>query len=208
MNFLALCRRTASEAGLSGAINNVTNVQGEFARLVGWVREAHNQIQTERDWPWLWAQTGQVLAPGQQTYIPSDWGIRVRRWQRDSLRVGGQRIPLLSYESGRHEPDGARQPGYVVELPDKRLHFSHEPDAPYLFTADYIREPAALVQTEDEPTMPDEFHMVIVWQAAIFVADFEETVTLRQTAQLKRDEIRARMLRDYFPQQLAGAPLA
>lgn len=54
MNFLSLVQRTATEAGVSGSITTAQNQSGEAQRVINWVQDAWNSIQTiHDDWAWM-----------------------------------------------------------------------------------------------------------------------------------------------------------
>src|SRR4051812_26189101 len=63
MNRLQLCQRLALECGVSGALTSTLNQPGEFDRIVTWIDQAWNDLQTEHD-DWDWMRSSNILGQG------------------------------------------------------------------------------------------------------------------------------------------------
>ncbi len=100
MTFLQLCQRCAIESGTSGTIITTTGQIGSLGRIVNWVGDSWNEIQTSRDdWDWLRSSNilgagvgfipayGQATVPfgissGQLGILPDSFG----KWDRETFR--------------------------------------------------------------------------------------------------------------------------
>jgi hypothetical protein len=67
-------------------------------------------------------------------------------------------------------------------MPDKRLGLYPIAEAGLTFGGDYYRTPQVMSGNTDEPRMPDEYHMAIVWRAVAMWSASEENPALLQTA--------------------------
>src|ERR1035437_3389469 len=63
MNYLKLCQRAAIECGVSGTLTTTAGQIGSLARIVNWVGDAWNELQTERD-DWDWMRSSNLLGSG------------------------------------------------------------------------------------------------------------------------------------------------
>lgn len=206
MNFLQLVNRTKAECGVSGPqILRIQNASGEIARVVDWVRDAYFMIQGERAWYWLWRQMGANLLTGRQTFDPAaEWDVFALRWSMSSARLDGYHIPMRFY-SGPESDTQNGAPSAVTVMPDRTLRFNAPMDRERQFTADYYSTSEALQEDDDTPSMPEQFHMAIVWQATVLYADYEEAGALRMTAQMKLDRMREQMVATEVPPVMMGA---
>jgi hypothetical protein len=205
MNYLQLVQRTLRECGISGSLRTVANQQGEMARVVDWVQEAYLMIQNERDWNWLWRRAVANIAVGVQSIDPaSEWGVYALRWDETSARLDGNAIAMAYYT--HPEPDSQNSaPSVVTIMRDRVLRFNAPMDRERQFQADYYATSEILREDEDTPSMPEQFHMVVVWQAATLYADFEEAGALRMTSQMKLDRVREQMMATEVPPVIMGA---
>ena len=63
MNRLQLVQRLALECGVSGDITTTINQTGEALRLVTWVDQGWENLQTEHD-DWDWMRSSNILGQG------------------------------------------------------------------------------------------------------------------------------------------------
>lgn len=183
MNFLAMCQRVRAESGLSGeGPVNVSGQTGMYAKIVNWVRQAHEEIQlSEARWRFDWLDYQTVLEAGRTAYAPkSDWGLDVRQWIQDGAYLYRTQDGLNS----KHWPawidwrgyQRLQQQGvtgipiYWAEGPDKKLHFYPAPDQPINLYAEYYAQPEVMAGNVDEPRLPLEYRMAIVWRAVMLCA--------------------------------------
>ena len=63
MNFLSLCQRGLSECGEQGSMTTTSGAIGSHARIVNWIGDAWNEIQTAHD-DWDWLRSSSILGGG------------------------------------------------------------------------------------------------------------------------------------------------
>lgn len=207
LTFLELCTRTHKECGLSGAGPvGVTAQSGMSAKVVNWVTDAYEEIQTKHpNWHFLWNQYSGELA-AQETHNPTnDWSISVRSWdQRDEASyiyltasgvAGRTFLTWLPWDLYRSLPQGqaAGFPLFVTQAPDRSLRFHPTPSAGYTVVMDFWERPEELTANTDVPKMPAEYQMAIVWRAVMFYAGHDEAGALFQSAKLNFDRLMSRM---------------
>lgn len=196
MNFLQICQRVRSETGVSGdGPSNVAGQVGIYKKLVDWVQAAHEEIQLRNPkWRFDWASYSGALTGGTERYLPSDvWSLDVRNWDFDSLYVypiseGVQSrtwLAQVDYNTYRQIrlPSVQGRPVHVSEAPDTSLNFYPVPTTGLMFVGDYYKNPLVLVNNTDQPRIPVQYRMAIVWRAVMFWASSEENPALFQTAQ-------------------------
>ena len=196
MNFLQICQRVRSETGVSGdGPSNVAGQVGMYKKLVDWVQAAHEEIQLRSPkWRFDWASHSAALTGGTERYLPSDvWSLDVRNWDFDSLYVyptseGVQSrtwLAQVDYNTYRQIrlPSVQGRPVHVSEAPDTALNLYPIPSDGLVFVGDYYKKPMVLVNNTDQPRIPLEYRMAIVWRAVMFWASSEENPALFQTAQ-------------------------
>lgn len=176
MNFKDLVSTLAREAGVSGGgnISSVSSPSGETARLVGWVRQAHIDIQKLWfDWKFLWQDFGINTEAGKADYnapLEKLW------WDRDKAKLDGQSIAdhVIEYElwDGYEEP-GTGKPNRVVIMPNGSLKLLPTPDGIYSLSMPFYRTPQVLINDNDIPIIPEAFHDVIWMRALLKYAYYE-----------------------------------
>lgn len=202
MQYLALCQRTKRETGRSGsAISSVGTAAGEDLDICRWVADAWRAIQ-QMPYNWRWmrqSMTPGLLAVGTCVQPPGTVGATAfDRWapETDDYRPSyfesstpGAEVPLvwLPYERFRGAflvgtpTSGA--PQYWSEAPSGNLLIGPPPDlATYKFRGDYFSLPTELSGDEDEPAMPEQFHMLVVWEAVKIAAGFDAAPDVWQRA--------------------------
>ena len=85
--FLELAQAVARESGSvdPASITAVTGLAGRPANIVGWVKQAYNNIQSSRrDWGWLTSSFSEPLVPGTAVYTPASFNLtRFANWVPD-----------------------------------------------------------------------------------------------------------------------------
>jgi hypothetical protein len=221
MNFLELVQRARREAGISGSGPTTTvALAGEMLRLADWIRDAYVEIQNSQPyWNWLHKTASIDLVAGGQTYHPvTGWSIYPIRYELDSFHIyenvlGTTDTSFLAfddYPTARRNyitPQVARPTKFTV-LPTREVKFNSVLDTNYNLTFDYYATAEELTNNADTPSMPEQYHLAIVWKALTYYADYEEVPLLRTTATLKFTQIYEQMLRTETPEMTVGAPLA
>lgn len=225
MNFLQLSQRLARETGVAGAgPSTVIGQTGEAGRLVNWVADAWNDIQTtHQDWEWLRASVSFVTMAGQARYTPTQCGITAGTfgmWARNTFRnydtaagVSSEiEMDFTHYEDWRQSYDlGAlklarTRPIEVTVTPAKEIALGPYPAAGYTITGDYYTAPVILSLDADTPAMPAQFHMAIVWKAMMSYGAFESASEVYARGELEFGKFMMRMTADRLPEiTMAGA---
>ncbi len=66
------------------------------------------------------------------------------------------------------------QPMYYTQNPEGRYMFWPDLNKQYTFKVNYITAPVQLSSETDEPTIPEQYHDVIVWRAVMFWAQYDQ----------------------------------
>ncbi len=69
MNFLQLCQRAVTDCGASGTLTTTAGQVGSLQRIINWVGDAWNELQTEHD-DWDWMRSSSLLGGG-VTFSPA-----------------------------------------------------------------------------------------------------------------------------------------
>lgn len=237
MNFLQLAQRTASECGISGTLSTTANQTGSLGRIVSWVGDAWNDLQTNHD-DWIWMRSSRLLGAGVsfvtvsgQASYPLGTGVgtvgitddNFDKWVPDSFRcytttVGIQDevyLDLISFDAWRDGyMYGAQQTvktrPYVVAIgPNQSVCIGPPSNGLYTVTGDYYVGANVMVNDTDLPTgLPSRFHNAIVFGAMLKYSGYESA-----------PEVAARATREYastmnqlenlrLPQMTFGGPIA
>lgn len=230
MNYLALAQKLVEKCGISGAGPVTTAGQtGELKRATGWINEAWSAIQQVRpDWEWMRASASFSTVAGQATYTPAQCGVTdLAEWMMNSRNctfrcylasVGVRSEMDLSYmpygdwrdtyQMGNMRLSQSR-PMSITITPDQSIGLGMTPDSTdYTIVGDYFREPSALVADTDIPGMPARFHMLIVYQAMQYYAQYESDEYTRQTSEREYNKMMGRMTIAQMPEVTIGGALA
>ena len=197
MNFLATCQRAARECGVSGSgPSTVVNQTGELGRIVNWCATANQDIEAAHaDWMFLrLTMTPFVTVAGQPIY-PFGTGAGTvgiladsfGKWARDTFRCfptatgNTAEMPMeyWEYEQWRDAYQfGANRlvrtrPAVITITPEQFIGLGPYPDVGYTITGDYYRAPILLALDADIPSLPVQFHMLIVYKAMMFYGQYE-----------------------------------
>ena len=86
--------------------------------------------------------------------------------------------------------------------------FDRVPASTHLLAYRYFTKPTFLIQGIEEPSLPSEYHMILVWAALKEYAMYDEAPELYQKGEGKYQTMLARLETETLPNfQLAG-PLA
>lgn len=216
MNFKQLVSRTMREAGIPTQTFEAVGVggaTGEALRVVGWVESAYADVQSRRKWGFLWEST-QITVPAGDYIVPAATvgAIPAARYEKESLfDVSGANFGYLSWEQFRLAYPAvlimAGTPSLWTIRPDGAFVVNSKPTAPIVYTVDRYKRPQVMASNTDEPVLPVEFHMAIVWRALLLYCNFEEAGVSRATAQAEFDRIVNAMGVQELPDLLEAAPL-
>ena len=219
MTFLQLFQRAHQESGISGAQPSaVTGQTGKLLKLVNWVADAWTQIQLERNnWLFMHSTFTFPTIADQKDYLASTLAAPitdVSTWDRGSflihltsLTTEDQNFLLFdSYSSWRKDhrqgmttnPTG--RPQKLTLLPTNAIRFEPTPDAIYTIEGEYKRTAQLFAADADVPTnLPDDFHMIIVWQALKFYGFYEDAPDVLDMAETFFDNLLVRLEEDQLP---------
>lgn len=191
MTFLELVQTLHYEARLPGSPPAaVTGQNGRAADLVRWTAQAYEDIQRERDgkWKWLRGEFELDTVASQAAYAYTDCTdaltaspiTRFRAWDLDSrqppfiYRVSEgldteRELPIADWEYYRRMyRRGVHEESYplcIAAGPDDKLYFGPTPVDVFHVTGNYWKSNQSLVADQDEPEMPADFHMLVVYTA-------------------------------------------
>lgn len=217
MDFLQLCERARHESGYSGSgPTSVTGQQGQLLKIVRWVQQAWVDIQLKRpNWDFMWEEFSFSTAVGTRDYLAADKGISdLGLWDEDSFLImdpaigGTDQNRIISLDYGRWRAEYRAQmdarpndrPQLFTVLPSKRIRFEPVPDKIYTIDGEYKRSAQNFAANEDVPTgLPDDFHMIIVWQALKYYGFFEDAPEVLDEAETNFDNLLFRLEQEQLP---------
>ncbi len=222
--FLQLCQLTREKCGISGTgPASVTSQSGEMARVVNWVQEAWIELQQRnRDWDWMRAEFCLATEQYRQDYAPSTASLTdFSRWHGETFRAykdvygvaDQQWLVEWDYESFRNTYMYATQtPGrptvFAVRPRDKALLFGSIPDDVYEIRGEYQKAPRPFLSGTDIPSLPEEFHMLIVYGAMKKYAFYENAPEVAISADRMYDAMLNGLLMNQSPAFCLGGALA
>lgn len=181
MNYLQLCQRLRMEVGASGSDSTVVDASGEWLRLCTWINQAWIEIQQERtDWNWMRGEVSFNTIAEQAEYSYGSSPISLTnfsRWVNDSFRIyldtQGDEHPLqymtyaefrATYLISTYETTYS-YPSIITVSPTDSLILALPPNDIYTVSGEYFKNVTELSANTDTPSMPDQYHMLIVYRA-------------------------------------------
>lgn len=238
MDFLELARSARQWSSVSSAaISTVSNQTGKELDIVDAVNIAWERIQNlHATWNWMRAEFSTPLTavtpPTEARYTATSFGItRFRDWVHDigsgpnaykafSLYLTATGLAdegILTETSfelwknayGRGVVQ-AKRPTIWAKAPDRRFCLGAPPNAAFTLKGEYWKSRQALAADAEEPEMPEDYHMAIVWLAVQILTEKDESAQdVYDRAQRKYDELIFRLERDELPSlEIGGRPLA
>jgi hypothetical protein len=229
VNRLQLVQRLKRESARSGPPPaSIAVLSGDDILLDGWLGDAWLEVQRRRmDWHWMRKTVTGPLTIDVGVYAASDLDplvLNFGRWQDDTgdytVRAYNTAAPGVPINL-TWVPYEVFQARFLVSTvtnaapvcwsiaPDKRLLIGPKPNTgDYTVTADYWAKPTALVADADEPDMPEQFHMLLVWRALLEVAGFDAAPEVESRAKRNLRMAWADLLDDQAPRvRLSDEPL-
>lgn len=232
--FLQLVQAVAQESGTVPNVGDPLTLVGQggrMSRIIGWVRDAYEQIQThERDWLWLAADFEGSATAGTRASDSGALGIATRfsEWKtRDNDGHGtftiqdpslgrADEMPLgeveyayfrRQYTVGSAAEDTGRPVRFAID-PLNRVALYPLPDKAYTLRGQYRKAPQVLSVDGDIPEMPQEFHDAIKWRALIQLGVFDENPVQTPAWQAEFNRLFERLRTMQMPEITTGGPLA
>lgn len=187
MDFLALVKALHREAKLPGsAPDTVAGQSGRAADLVEWIKEAYLDIQREKDgkWNWLFFSGGTTVAAGDDSVAVDDFAlIAFNRWATEDemparifrTSVGSTErriIPFLKFDEFYPKyfvgpVTDAMPVEYSINPQNDYIFLGPGPAEEVFFAIWYWKGYQTLADDDDEPDMPEDYHMLIVYRAMV-----------------------------------------
>lgn len=217
MNYLELCVRARQEAGVSGSgPTTVTGQTGKLEKIVNWVQQAWIEIQLMRpNWLFMHAEFSFPTVAATRDYLAADVSITdLKLWDTGSFMIyetalgesdQNQLVYLpysqwrSTYRIGMGDRDDAR-PQYFTIMPDNSVRMEPRPDKIYTIEGEYKKSSQVLALDADELTgFPDDFHMLVVWQALKTYGHFENAPEVLEEAETNFDNLLYRLEIEQLP---------
>lgn len=222
--FLQLCQLTREKCGISGTGPAlVTGQTGEMGRIVNWVQEAWIELQNRnRDWDWMRAEFCLTTTALRQDYAPSEASLTdFSRWHVDTLRAyradlgvaDQQWLVAWDYQTFRDtymfaQQTSGRPTVFAIRARDKALLFGSIPDDAYEIRGEYQKAARPFLSGSEKPSLPEEFHMLIVYGAMLKYAYYENAPEVAQSAQLMYGSMLNHLMMNQAPEYSLGECLA
>lgn len=222
MTFLELCQEVADESGtVAGvsAFNTIVGASGRTAKLVRWVRNAYRDIQNERpDWLWMRREFTKSLTIGKSSYDSAvDFNLSVAAYIPDTA----SRRTMSLYDPAKTQTDegrieqinwGAFRESYGQGIPTQNrprewavsppgmFMVGPPPDLAYVLRGEYRMKPEIMTADGDIPSMPSQYHGVIVGEALRLMARSDEAFTVLAEKSQQYDRLRSALVNEQTPQ--------
>jgi hypothetical protein len=222
MNFLQICQRTRSEAGIPGSGPTSVLLQtGQLLRVVQWVQEAYEEIQNlHPTWQFLQKSFNFSTVIGVAMYTPTGVSINdLGEWKENDFRI----YSSVSDESYLiYEPWETFRPNYnfgslrsqsgrptvITSKPDDSLLVYSIPDQVYTIDGQYYRSAHVMSNNIDEPLFSERYQMTIVWKALMLYTGALGASDVYAHAQFEYKKAANKMRNKYLPKMTFGRPLA
>lgn len=215
MNYLELVNDLIVESGVSGEpVDTVKDHTGETRRLVKWVRDAWEDIQLScPTWAFLKVQASMPVPLNATLLMPPEYAVgQVAEWDIDSFRMAEQPKGRSESERLRYEqfdwfrdhtmmaPIHASKPQVVsIDWNNESLYVHPPNDKLRTLFYDYWRTPQILVEHDDVPLLPAQYHRLIVWHALLKYGTYDSAAEVIVRAQSEIGRMSPGLWRDQGP---------
>ena len=220
--YLKLCQRLRSEADVPGTgPTTVIGQTGELLKLIQWLDAAYEDVQNYHpNWTFLEDSISFSTVVGQSVYTPTEAGVTdILTLRYDDLRiyslVGDEQFlfyepwdefrPEYQFASRRTQTG---KPTIVTMKPNKSVELWPLPDQIYTFDGQYYKKPDIMTADDDEPIMPSNFHLVIVWRALMLYGASEGAPDVYAHGKTEYSKLMRKLEIDQIPDMVYGEPLA
>ena len=215
--FLELCQDLRQEAGFTGSgPTSVFNQSGQYAKIVTWVNRAYLEILTQReDWDFMWDTTTFNTVVGQNAYVSTDdvanWGDGAI-YETSLTKTDESALNLMQYLDFHEQylvgvPLTGRPRDFTIR-PDGEVLLYPTPDKVYTFTAEYHKQAKKMVTNTELPSLPSQYHPLILYKALAHCTANTEDFNTYQYAERQADLIFNKLERDQCCTIDTAGPLA
>jgi len=222
MNFLQLCQRLRSEAGIPGTGPAAVTAQtGELLRVVQWIEESYEYIQgLYSTWRFLQKSFSFSTIASTSTYTPTSIALSdLLVWKTNDIRAylteGDETFlvfvpwedfrPYYNFGSLRSQEG---KPSVVTIKPDNSIMFWPKPDQAYTIDGQYHKVAGILTANTDIPIFAVPYHMAIVWYALMLYAGAIGAPDVYAHGQTQYRSIIRKLMASQIPRITFGASLA
>lgn len=223
MTFLELCKRLRMESGMAGTGPvTVTGQTGEIGRVVDWVKSAYEDIQNlNASWNFLLQSFTFPTVAAKQDYSASDISITdLASWKADSDEdftiyssySDESWLTLTDWSSFRQlylfgsARSTTGRPSSLSVKPNRALWLYPIPNAVFTVTGQYYRKDY-LVADADEPLVPVDYQLAIVWKGLMYFAAYSAASDLYAHGDREYKNIIRKMRMTELPKITFGEPL-
>ena len=224
MTFLEMVKALRRETSVSGeGPAAVTGQTGEMGRLVAWILQADNEIQTYRvDWNFLWKTGAFSTIASQGLYdltLAADMGgagneiTDFNLFENFDPNIGkGPKLfvdsdQLIYLPWGQYDPNsygaGETKPYDMTIRPDGKWLFLPTPDIVFAITFNYYSTPVVMVDNADVSVIPVIYHDIVVSRAMMYYAEYEDAPELMSAGAERYDQLMDAMRATQLPGQEA-----
>jgi len=189
MTFLQLCQRLRQETGISGVgPSAVTGQVGELKKIVDWTLSAYEDIQNlHASWKFLQTSFTFPTIAATQNYTPEAVSLSdLATWktsEETDLTIYSSTsdeqyllyVPWNNFKSvymfGSNRIQTLR-PTIATIKPDNSMSLWAIPNDVYTVTGEYYKKAQTMTLTTDEPLIPSQYHLIIVWRALMYYGAF------------------------------------
>lgn len=216
MNYLQLCQTLRQECGATGnGPASVADQTGESLRFVNWIQQAYRRIQTSRaTWRWMHTTSTLELTEDQASYAKTALvASRFGRWDPRNWVIyptaSGvtastpiHQIPYDDFEQMYvHRSVDSGTPIHFAIGPDDKVWIGPAPDGTgWTLRFRYWKGVDTLSGNTDEPEMPADYHMIIVYEAMKYYARREAAQEVMDDAERMYSAEEFRLERDQLEQ--------
>lgn len=232
MTFLQLAQRAASECGVSlTGPSDTTGQSGRLGQIVKWVNAGWMDIQTKHDdWKWMRASFTVDTTAGDGKYLITDCtdvatsaALTVagfRCWVPETFKIylasAGQAtetdLDLIDYQHWYARWNtGNQSDSYPTDFTvdhDLGILLAPKPGDVYTVSGEYMKAATELSGDSDEPDMPAEYHMAVVYRAMMKYGRYNAAPEVFTDGQAEYTRMMREMSRTQRPAHLVGGALA
>jgi hypothetical protein len=230
--FLELCQRTASECSTSlTGPSDTTTQTGRLGQIVNWVNTAWIDVQTKyNDWRFMRSSFTVNTTSGDGKYAITDCTDTVssasltvagfRKWELDSFKIflvsagvaTETDLCYLVYDDWYRQwnvgsPSNS-YPGWFSVDHDKAILLAPKPDGIYTVRGEYVKAATLMVGDADEPELPQEYRMAVVYRAMYYYGRYQGAPEVRAEGEMQYNRLLREMSRTERPALLVGGALA